>query len=101
MIDRFTEAYGRAKAGVGDVLGAAGATDTVDALRSAEVEHLLIVEDPDSEAQAWIGPEPIHLGLTVEDLTALGSGRARGRRGGRRRCRDRHRPGPRTRRRGY
>ncbi|HEX6755185.1 MAG TPA: Vms1/Ankzf1 family peptidyl-tRNA hydrolase [Mycobacteriales bacterium] len=72
VIDRFTEAYGRAKAGAGDVLAAAGVADTVDALRSAEVEHLLIVEDPDSEAQAWIGPEPTHLGLTVEELTALG-----------------------------
>jgi hypothetical protein len=72
VLDRFAEAYGRAQAGVGDVLAVAGVPGTVDALREAEVEHLLIVGGPDSEAQAWIGPEPVHLGLTAEEVTALG-----------------------------
>jgi Bacterial archaeo-eukaryotic release factor family 2 len=72
VLDRFAEAYGRAEAGVGDVLAAAGFHAVVDALRQAQVDTLLIVDDPSSEAQAWIGPEPTQLGLTVEDVAALG-----------------------------
>jgi Bacterial archaeo-eukaryotic release factor family 2 len=72
VIGRFTEAQGRAAAGVGDVLAAAGLSDTVGALRAAAVETLLIVDDPSSDALAWIGPEPVHLALTAEELTELG-----------------------------
>lgn len=72
VLDRFAEAYGRAEAGVSAVLAVAGFHAVVDALRQAQVEHLLIVDDPASEAQAWIGPEPMHLGLTVEEVAALG-----------------------------
>jgi hypothetical protein len=70
--DRFAEAQGRAASGVGDVLAVAGLSDTVGALRAAAVETLLIVDDPSSTALAWIGPEPIHLALTAQELTELG-----------------------------
>ena len=31
-----------------------------------------MVDDPSSDAMAWIGPEPVHLALTAEELTELG-----------------------------
>jgi hypothetical protein len=72
VVDRFNEALGRAASGVDDVLAAAGLSDTVGALRAAQVETLLIIDDPSSDALAWIGPEPVHLALTAEELTELG-----------------------------
>jgi hypothetical protein len=72
VIDRFGEAVGRAASDVGDILAAAGLSDTVAALRQAQVETLLVVDDPSSDALAWIGPEPVHLALTAEELTELG-----------------------------
>lgn len=72
VLGRFTEAYGRARSGVGDVLAGAGIPDVVAALRQAQVETLLIVDDPSSDATAWIGPEPVHLALTADELTGLG-----------------------------
>ena len=72
VFDRFGEAVGRAASDVGDILAAAGLSDTVAALRQAQVETLLVVDDPSSDALAWIGPEPVHLALTAEELTELG-----------------------------
>jgi stalled ribosome rescue protein Dom34 len=72
VLDRFTEAMGRAASGVGDIVAAAGLSDTVAALRQAQVETLLVVDDPSSDALAWIGPEPVHIALTAEELTELG-----------------------------
>ena len=72
VLDRFGEARGRAASGVGDVLAVAGLSDTVGALRAAAVETLLIVDDPSSNAMGWIGPEPVHIALTAEELTELG-----------------------------
>lgn len=72
VLGRFAEAYGRAQSGVGDVLAGAGIPDVVAALRQAQVETLLIVDDPSSTATAWIGPEPAHLALTADELTGLG-----------------------------
>jgi hypothetical protein len=72
VIDRFTEALGRAGSGVGDILAATGLSDTVAALRQAQVETLLLLDDASSDALAWVGPEPVHLALTAEELTELG-----------------------------
>ena len=72
VVDRFNEALGRAASGVGDILAASGLSDTVAALRGAQVETLLVVDDASSDGQAWIGPEPVHLALTAEELTELG-----------------------------
>jgi hypothetical protein len=72
VLDRFTEASGRAAAGVGDVLAVSGVADTVQALRKAQVETLLLVDDPSADATAWIGPEPVHLALSAGELTELG-----------------------------
>jgi hypothetical protein len=72
VIDRYVEAAGRARAGVGDVLAVSGTADIVAALREAAVETLLVVENSEPDATAWIGPEPVHLALTAEELTELG-----------------------------
>jgi hypothetical protein len=72
VVDRYREAVGRAGAGVGDVLAASGLADTVAALRAAQVETLLVLDDPSSDALAWVGPEPVHLALTAAELTELG-----------------------------
>jgi len=72
VIDRFGEAQGRAGSGVGSVLAVAGLSDTVGALRAAAVETLLVLDDSSSDATAWVGPEPVHIALTEEELTELG-----------------------------
>jgi len=72
VVDRFAEAYGRARSGAGDVLAVAGIADTVAALRQAQVETLLLVDDPSSDERAYVGPEPVHLALSADELTALG-----------------------------
>ena len=72
VLDRYAEARGRAESGVGDVLAAAGIADTVAALRQAQVDTLLLVDDPSSELRAWIGPDPAHLALDAAELAALG-----------------------------
>jgi hypothetical protein len=72
VTDRYAEAAGRADSGVGDVLATSGLAGTVAALRQAQVETLLVVDDPGTDATAWIGPEPTHLALTEEELTELG-----------------------------
>jgi hypothetical protein len=72
VLARFAEARGRAASGVGDRLAATGLADTLTALRQAEADTLLIVDDPSSNALAWIGPDPVHLALTAEELTELG-----------------------------
>jgi hypothetical protein len=71
-VAQFQEAYGRASAGIGPIFAVAGRADTVEALRKAQVETLLVVDDPSSDAEAWVGPEPIHLGLDQSELSALG-----------------------------
>jgi hypothetical protein len=72
VVDRFTEASGRAAADVGDVLAVTGVRETIQALRKAQVETLLVLDDPAADAEVWIGPEPVHLGLTPEELDEMG-----------------------------
>src|SRR5918994_914024 len=72
VVDRFTEAHGRAAAGVADVLAVDSISDTVEALRKAQVDTVIVVDDPSSDAMAWVGPEPVHIALAREELTELG-----------------------------
>ncbi len=72
VIDRFIEARGRARAGVSDVLAVQGLADTVEAFQKAQVDTLLIVDDPSSEVEAWFGPDPVLVALAAEDLRQLG-----------------------------
>jgi hypothetical protein len=72
VIDRYVEAAGRARAGVGDVLAVSGTAGIVAALREAAVDTLLVLEDSQLDATAWFGPEAVHIALTAEELTELG-----------------------------
>lgn len=51
---------------------ARGLAATVEALRRAQVDTLLVPPDWDDHEAAWFGPDPALLGLKMDDLTALG-----------------------------
>ncbi|MGN9906796.1 baeRF2 domain-containing protein [Phytohabitans sp. LJ34] len=61
-VDRFG-----AQAGVGNGLAA-----VVNALQREQVEAMLIVDDPSSTDELWIGPEPAQLALDPAQLTEMG-----------------------------
>jgi hypothetical protein len=50
----------------------AGLVATIDALRRAQVETLLVPPGWDEHEPAWFGPDPSLLGLKLDELTALG-----------------------------
>ncbi|MEJ3748705.1 Vms1/Ankzf1 family peptidyl-tRNA hydrolase [Actinomycetes bacterium KLBMP 9797] len=70
VADRHTRAaidrYG-AQEGAGAGLAAA-----VAALRREQVAQLLIVDDPSSTDELWVGPSPHHLALSADELRELG-----------------------------
>lgn len=65
VADRFAEAGGHG-------LAVRGLADVVDALRRAQVDTLLLPPDWQDETVAWFGPDSLHLGLTADELAALG-----------------------------
>jgi hypothetical protein len=70
----------RERARVLDRLGAArghglavtGVSAVVAAVRRSQVDTLVLAEDPSSTLHAWIGPQPLQLGLVEDDLFAMG-----------------------------
>ncbi|MQY06190.1 baeRF2 domain-containing protein [Actinomadura macrotermitis] len=50
----------------------AGLPATVEAARRGQVESLLLDDDPASPARVWIGPDPVHIAATPEELHRLG-----------------------------
>jgi hypothetical protein len=51
-----------------------GLPPVVAALQRAQVETLLLVDDPSSTDQAWIGPRANQLALTGDEVAAMGVG---------------------------
>ncbi|MFL5797338.1 MAG: Vms1/Ankzf1 family peptidyl-tRNA hydrolase [Actinomycetota bacterium] len=51
-----------------------GPEAVLEALRRAQVEVLLVADDPDDDRTAWFGPAPTHVGARRGDLEALGPG---------------------------
>jgi peptide subunit release factor 1 (eRF1) len=49
-----------------------GPARTLEALAMAQVETLLIHDDPADDRQGWFGPEPTHVGLTEDTVQAMG-----------------------------
>jgi Bacterial archaeo-eukaryotic release factor family 2 len=49
-----------------------GLAASVAALQQAQVETLLLVDHPEADGEAWIGPEPTLLALTEQELRDLG-----------------------------
>ncbi|MFD0687527.1 baeRF2 domain-containing protein [Actinomadura fibrosa] len=46
----------------------AGPPATAEAARNAQIETLLLDDDPDSPARLWIGPEPTHVASSADEL---------------------------------
>ncbi|HEX3003527.1 MAG TPA: Vms1/Ankzf1 family peptidyl-tRNA hydrolase [Angustibacter sp.] len=66
VVGRFEQAEGRQD------VAAQGLADVVEALRRAQVDELLLRDDPTSTLTLWVGPEPLQLGSTADEVTALG-----------------------------
>lgn len=66
VLDRLKENVGRHK------FGAAGIKPVIDALRQAQVDTVVLSDDPTSTLRALIGPGPTDLALDRDDLTATG-----------------------------
>ena len=49
-----------------------GVSPTVGALQRAQVETLLVRDDPTDERSLWFGPEGVHLAMAPEPLSELG-----------------------------
>ncbi len=68
-----TAVAGRFRQGEGrQDVAAQGLTDVVEALRRAQVDELLLRDDPTSPLTLWIGPEPLQVAATSDEVTALG-----------------------------
>lgn len=50
----------------------AGVTGVIEALRMAQVDTVVLSDDPSSTLTAWVGPGPLDLALSREDLVATG-----------------------------
>ena len=66
LLAKFREELGR------DDQAADGPARTLEALAMAQVDVLLVHDDPDDDRQAWFGPEPIHVALTEDMVAAMG-----------------------------
>ena len=66
LLARYAQERGQAD------LACEGLADTVDALRKAQVDTLLLTEDVDEDSLAWFGPDPTSLALSHSELTTLG-----------------------------
>jgi len=67
----LTLAKFREESGQGD-RAADGPARTLEALAMAQVETLLLHDDPGDDRQAWFGPEPTHVALTEDTIQAMG-----------------------------
>jgi vacuolar-type H+-ATPase subunit F/Vma7 len=54
-----------------------GVEEVIACLRKAQVQTLLLTTDADPNATLWFGPEPTMLGLTREEVVALGADQPR------------------------
>ena len=78
LVAEFEQEIGRTRTGQGpDSSGGVGRAveglaAVVDALRRSQVQTLLLHDEPSSTATVWTGPDPLVLGTTREEVTALG-----------------------------
>jgi hypothetical protein len=66
VLGRFQQGEGRQDVAV------QGLPDVVAALRRAQVDELLLRDDPSSTLTLWVGPDPLQLGSTADEVRALG-----------------------------
>ncbi len=72
VAEETVETLRRFRAGLGTDLAAEGPARTLEFLRRAVVDTLLVHDDPDDERTAWFGPEAVHVGLDRETVAAMG-----------------------------
>lgn len=65
-VERFAEQLGRGQAAV------EGLEPVVDGLRRAQVEEVLLHDDPSSTATLWVGDAAGQYGVTADEVRALG-----------------------------
>lgn len=53
-------------------LAVSGTSDVLTALQRAQADTVVLSDDPSSPLRAWIGPEPLQVAETAEDLAAMG-----------------------------
>jgi release factor family 2 len=68
VLEEFEQEHGRTSG-----LAVTGLDPVIRALQLNQVRTLLLVDDPSSELEVWIGPEPMQLALTENDLRSIGS----------------------------
>lgn len=66
ILERLQQGIGRHDYGL------QGIPAVLDALRKSQVDTLILSDDPSSTAMAWVGPEPLQLALTEQELRDLG-----------------------------
>ena len=66
VLERYEENRGRG------TLAAEGLAAVVGALRNSQVDTLLLTEDYVGDDQVWFGPEPVHMGVSRDELAAMG-----------------------------
>lgn len=67
-LDRFAGALGR-----DDGMAVTGMPPVVHAFQQAQVQTLFIQDDPSSDRELWIGPEPGQLATSEDDLRRIGA----------------------------
>lgn len=68
VLEQFEHERGRTAG-----LGVTGLGPVIRALQHNQVGTLLLVDAPSSELRLWIGPEPLQLALTEDDLRGIGA----------------------------
>lgn len=70
QVERFREAQGRGEGAV------TGVDDVVEVLRRGQVDELVVLDDALDgrllERSLWVGPEPLQVATSAEDLAAIG-----------------------------
>jgi Bacterial archaeo-eukaryotic release factor family 2 len=68
ILEQFEQERGRMSG-----LGVTGLASVVRGLQRNQVSTVLLRDDPSSELQIWIGPEPAQLALTEDELREIGA----------------------------
>jgi hypothetical protein len=53
-------------------LAVSGTSDVLTALQRAQADTVVLSDDPSSPLRAWIGPEPLQVAESAEDVAAMG-----------------------------
>jgi phosphoglycolate phosphatase-like HAD superfamily hydrolase len=66
LIERLQQDLGR------HAFALTGAAEVIDALRKAQADTVVLTNDPSSTLRAWVGPEPLQVGTSEQELHDMG-----------------------------